>query len=1036
MLRPRLCAACNNHRHNGSGSGYHDPSGEDPCTRSEENGFRGYQSGRYGGGGYRSNNNMEVGGFFRRSTWDSGDLAGGGSSSASRWRESCHSSRDVATPPMRRLQSNNHRNNGSGSGYHVPSGEDPCTRSEDNGFRSYHAGRYGGGGYRSNNNREVDRFFRRSSWDSGDLSRQNHEPVASQASAIDPLAHPSSQGLSGSDNDVDRGMRTGQRQDRDMDHSLGSLSWKPLKWNRSGSFSSSSKTPKPESEEKKLEVAIPPGKDTPVDSPVSSPLSPEDGMSRKKQRLGWGQGLAKYERAKTEATDEVCVGLNSNCDDASPRVLARLGSTSPATPASLTCSSLHGGDEKMFSEVANNDAAKYVVMVSGDEFRLLLEELSIIPECLELYSSNSSFSLFPCSLLPEEICDGDSACLRPAAMRKLLSVKDQVLKQIEKTESDIDSFENELKKLKSDIIDGQVLSTLKQPENIENDTGRESTQFSAGLSQSLDEQIVASPKVNGSSVAASPAESNFRESIPMEKVPSNPNTSVEVLGRSRSAMQDAELTVSLTALEKGDDVDLGKSESTVPAVDYAKEFQSLTTSIITSNQEQAKKAALDVRYSGDPSAWQTSVSHDNFSDQDRELLIKKKIGVRKCNMKIKEKVLALKYKALLHLWKEDLQSTHFKKQRPKAHRKIELGRSSQHVVQKCRSLLRARDHPVGGSPAPEIMEFAGKLLADSQARIHRNYLRMPAMIIDEGERARSRFITNNGLVEDPAFVEKERSLTNPWTPEERKIFIEMLALYGKDFSKIRTFLDHKTTADCVEFYYKHHKSEDFAKVRKSLGLRKPSAATRGFLVTTTSVATTTTTSSKKWKREVNGLSQSMSQRPRHAWAEEEETCAADVLVRIMAVERRLPSEVSETVEDSSLDDGNDVFCSGDWTDEEKSLFVAALASNGRDFVQVSRCVGSRSAEQCRVFFSKARKSLALDGVLGRASLSEETASATCQTAASPVRTGDVKLFGQVLTRPRSPENPNAACGLPDLAGSVKQVSLSREEETWRSGVGR
>ncbi|KAI4987397.1 hypothetical protein ZWY2020_020197 [Hordeum vulgare] len=69
-------------------------------------------------------------------------------------------------------------------------------------------------------------------------------------------------------------------------------------------------------------------------------------------------------------------------------------------------------------------------------------------------------------------------------------------------------------------------------------------------------------------------------------------------------------------------------------------------------------------------------------------------------------------------------------------------------------------------------------------------------------------------------LEKERSVINPWTHEEKEVFMQMLASFGKNFSKISNFLQHKTIADCVEFYYKYHKSDSFREVKKLLDLRQ------------------------------------------------------------------------------------------------------------------------------------------------------------------------------------------------------------------------
>jgi Myb-like DNA-binding domain len=117
-------------------------------------------------------------------------------------------------------------------------------------------------------------------------------------------------------------------------------------------------------------------------------------------------------------------------------------------------------------------------------------------------------------------------------------------------------------------------------------------------------------------------------------------------------------------------------------------------------------------------------------------------------------------------------------------------------------------------------DFAHKLMSDTQTKPYRPHLKMPAQILDEVERAQSIFVSLNGLIDDPVGFEVERALINSWTQKEKGKFMEMLCLFGKDFTKISSFLPHKTTADCVEFYYKSHKSESFAEVRKHLSATK------------------------------------------------------------------------------------------------------------------------------------------------------------------------------------------------------------------------
>ncbi|KAL0298682.1 UNVERIFIED_CONTAM: Nuclear receptor corepressor 2 [Sesamum radiatum] len=328
-------------------------------------------------------------------------------------------------------------------------------------------------------------------------------------------------------------------------------------------------------------------------------------------------------------------------------------------------------------------------------------------------------------------------------------------------------------------------------------------------------------------------------------------------------------------------------------------------------------------------------------------------------------------------------------------------------------------------PADEVIAFVNGLLSESVCKPYRNNLKMPALILDK-EMKRTRFISKNGLVEDPCAVEKERSMINPWSPEEKEIFIDKLAAFGKDFGKISAFLDHKTVADCIEFYYKNHKSELFKKTRKNPDFVKQ----RKSQSTTYLVA-----SGKRWHHESNAASLDMlgaaseiaanvddtaeiQQRTSKfcfvastsykdpkvddgplrrsnsldMYNNKRETVAADVLAGICgsvsseaisscitssvdpgdgyqdwryprvgsSIKRPLTPEVTQNVDDECSDESCGELDPTDWTDEEKSVFIHAVASYGKDFLKISECVGTRSINQCKVFFSKARKCLGLD----------------------------------------------------------------------------
>lgn len=326
-------------------------------------------------------------------------------------------------------------------------------------------------------------------------------------------------------------------------------------------------------------------------------------------------------------------------------------------------------------------------------------------------------------------------------------------------------------------------------------------------------------------------------------------------------------------------------------------------------------------------------------------------------------------------------------------------------------------------PAEEVMEYTNKLLSESPFKPCRTVLKMPALILDKEVRM-SRFITNNALVEDPCYVEKEKCMVNPWTAEERELFIDKLAIFGKNFSKIATFLEHKTIADCIEFYYKNHKSEsferakkkpDFAKQKKSQSStylisggkkwnREVNAASLDMLGEASAIAASvndgTGTQQRSRSRIFSGVSSSHKvlrgedaplQRSNSLDMYNNEIAAADVLAGICGslsseamsscitssvdridgyqerkcqrisscVKRPTTPDVTQNVDDECSDESCGEMDPSDWSDEEKSVFIQAVSTYGKDFTMISQCVRTRSREQCKVFFSKARKCLGL-----------------------------------------------------------------------------
>ena len=90
--------------------------------------------------------------------------------------------------------------------------------------------------------------------------------------------------------------------------------------------------------------------------------------------------------------------------------------------------------------------------------------------------------------------------------------------------------------------------------------------------------------------------------------------------------------------------------------------------------------------------------------------------------------------------------------------------------------------------------------------------RLPAIILRKLQKARK--ILKNNLFEEAQTSELQGPSFEAWSQEERDVFSEKITTFGLDFTKISSFLVHKTPTDCIEYYSKHYKSECSTKANK------------------------------------------------------------------------------------------------------------------------------------------------------------------------------------------------------------------------------
>ncbi|BBM99462.1 protein MpRR-MYB1 [Marchantia polymorpha subsp. ruderalis] len=397
-----------------------------------------------------------------------------------------------------------------------------------------------------------------------------------------------------------------------------------------------------------------------------------------------------------------------------------------------------------------------------------------------------------------------------------------------------------------------------------------------------------------------------------------------------------------------------------------------------------------------------------------------KLSERKKMLTFKERVLAVKYRALKDECYQGQLGLCHRRDRVKPVRRWEVERrtAANFAVASQRSTLRLR--PIIAGPTrlytgQEDAHTRRRFLAMNPANRLRQDLKMPEMILDEKERCSRRFLSRNGLVEDPVSFEQERKSVNPWTDEEKTLFLEKFPLFNKNFSKIASYFQHKTTADCIEFYYRNQKSEDFEKIKRR---RQQLKKRRDYSLSASQGVKSSRGSSHKVVEKARPVSTYDSGNldqlvVKSGFVKENKSVSSEVKeMKAVSASDAATSGISpcshcigtpstsknyhdklsvkggsafvtpfgkvSSVEEHGDRKGNrtspvlrDVVVENEdnesqWTDFERDLFLDAIANHGKDFKSISEQVVSKTPSQCRTFYSKIRKRYRLDDMAEQA----------------------------------------------------------------------
>ena len=180
-------------------------------------------------------------------------------------------------------------------------------------------------------------------------------------------------------------------------------------------------------------------------------------------------------------------------------------------------------------------------------------------------------------------------------------------------------------------------------------------------------------------------------------------------------------------------------------------------------------------------------------------------------------------------------------------------------------------------------------------------------------------------MEDPLREHYHARAINPWSEAEQMVLVEKFLVYYKDFHKIASFLEHKTTEDCVAYYFQN-------KIR--LGLRPLYREYQAM-------------------RRANGRLL--------AGAPPSQAAA------LAALQNPFPHTIHEPPRSYLSSSGGVVGIltayEREWSEDELGMLMQALVRFGTQFRAVANFVGTRTAKECLEFFRMNRRRLDLDKYL-------------------------------------------------------------------------
>lgn len=276
-----------------------------------------------------------------------------------------------------------------------------------------------------------------------------------------------------------------------------------------------------------------------------------------------------------------------------------------------------------------------------------------------------------------------------------------------------------------------------------------------------------------------------------------------------------------------------------PPVDFVASVDNGLARLINRDRAKARKAVDDLRHlCHDPEKGLDCIEKaadsmilpvsDETLQSVRDFVSKKKLEDSQ-----RRRMLRKEYRYLEETWKKRLKSARDKRSKEK--REANRDRDRYLLVQTrgpaglltCKTSSGRTSHkimPVTPGGVMNNVAEVDSILADIEQAggtpgSHHIWMKTLAQIPDQ-DPSKVPYDSGMLLIDDPIAEVYAARCVNPWTREEKLIFLEKYLLYQKNFHKIAGFLDYKDTGDCVRFYFDHKLKYNLKQLLRESGSMK------------------------------------------------------------------------------------------------------------------------------------------------------------------------------------------------------------------------